>query len=89
MSENLREQSKGNRTSGSVTFDSMNTGSLQRIADSCEVMAKNHAKLVRERDNYYKWWKEERDRRFSLERRLSAMRGVATKLKNKIKELTK
>ena len=89
MSENLREQSKEQKTSNGVTFDSINTGSLQRIADSCEVMAKNHTELVRERDMYYKWWKESRDRCTSLERRLSAMRGVATKLKNKIKGLTK
>lgn len=34
-------------------MDEINMGSLQRIADACELMAKNHARLIEERNLYF------------------------------------
>lgn len=55
--------------------------SLQRIAASCELMAKGHSALMSERD----FFKEERDsiRTYALrlERRVRSLKGVITRLR--------
>ncbi len=52
-------------------------------ADACELMAKNHSKLIEERDRYYRWYKDEQAEKNRSYRRNSALKGVITKLKNK------
>ena len=42
--------------SAADTVESINAGSLQRIADATEAMAKGHVELARERDNYKRWY---------------------------------
>lgn len=79
---NMREASKKEWTSDDTRED-INAGSFQRIADACELMARNHAALIAERDRYERWHKEEQARRQVLERRLIALRGVVTKLKRR------
>lgn len=79
----LREESKRNWTFDGGT-EQINAGSLQRIADATELMAKNHRELLQSRDRYKLWYEEWRAeaRRFELSN--SALRGVITKLKKKL-----
>ncbi len=66
-------------TSG--THDEIRTGSLQRIADACEKMASNYLKLQEDLDLHKRWLELERDRKFQAWRKISALRGVITKMK--------
>lgn len=63
--------------------DLINMGSLQRIADATEMMTKNYIDLQRN----YDYMKSDRDnlreRYREMERKLSALKGVITKLKAK------
>lgn len=63
------------------TVEDINAGSLQRIADACELMAKNYSELIDERNRWRRWHDEEQERRIALERRNAALRGVITKMK--------
>jgi hypothetical protein len=74
---------KGWSASEAPNITEINMGSFQRIADAAEKMAANYANLLNDRDLYYKWWKEEQDRRRGLERKNNALRGVITKLKKR------
>ncbi len=80
---NTREASKGNW--GHVDgYESINTGSLQRIADSCELMAKRYQELIDDRDRYKRWYEERGQRIDSRDRTIANLRGQVTKLKNKL-----
>jgi len=56
---------------------------LQRIADAAELMAKNHAQLVRERDDYERRLRTIRGEVNRLDRSNAALRGVITRMKRK------
>lgn len=71
----------------------IDTGSLQRIADanermaaSCELMAKNHAALINERDMYERWYKDKARRVEKLEHRIRSLKGVITRLRKQISD---
>lgn len=68
-----------------TTIEQINCGSLQRIADATELMAKNYLELQRDRDNY-KTWYNNKTREFNTMRlTVSALRGQITKLKKAAK----
>lgn len=76
----LRESSHKDWQSGD-TIEHINAGSLQRIADATELMAKNYAELIAERDQARRsetYWRDEADR---IARSNNALRGVITKMK--------
>ena len=78
----LRELSKQNFTSSTGnTHEAISAGALQRIADATEMMAKNYASLQEDRDRYRRWYNEEVERRAKLQRQITALKGVITKLK--------
>ena len=86
MSEqNARTASKREWTVGSFyeapTLAGINMGSFQRIADACELMAKNHATLIEDKEMYERWYREGRDANAKLQRRVAAYKGVITRLK--------
>lgn len=64
-----------------LTGDEVKIGCLQRIADACESMARNHDQLVRERD----WARTERDdyKRWLAQekKRSAALRGMIGRMK--------
>ena len=62
----------------------INMGSFQRIADACELMAKNHGALIEELDRYKRWYTAEQTRRYHTERSTISLRGVITKLRKQI-----
>lgn len=79
---NAREASR-KEWKGKETWESINGGSLQRIADAVEKVAGRWDELTLERDRYLGWWKEEQARRQKLQRRIIALRGVITRMKRK------
>jgi hypothetical protein len=77
---NQREASKGHWTA-TGTLAEINSGSLQRIADACEIMAANYNQLRIERDDLEKSMNFWSDQCRSAERTASGLRGYITKLK--------
>lgn len=75
-----REHSKQNWNSGG-TLEEINSGSLQRIADATEAMAKNYTNLLSEIQSLKEARDYYRDRNNEKDRTISALRGVITKLK--------
>jgi hypothetical protein len=68
-----------------ITFKEINCGSLQRIADATEVMARTHQALIRERESYRRGWQNAKSTIKYLERSNAALRGCITKLKKRKK----
>ena len=81
MPETLRDLSKRTWTSRDNSLESINAGSLQRIADATERMTQRHTELIRERDDYERRYKAAIAREQQLERQLAASRGQITKLR--------
>lgn len=77
---NAREESRQNWT-GSSTVESINSGSLQRIADAAELMAKNYIALQARAESAERsanYWREQYEKKVHQVR---ALRGVVTKLR--------
>lgn len=72
-----------NGNTASATHEEVNVGSLQRIADACELMATNYIQLQRNE----KYWKERAEENEACakkaQRRIVALKGVITKLKKR------
>ncbi len=58
---------------------------LLRIAEATELMAQNHKNLVRDRDDYERWYREEEEKVYTLEKRIVGLKGYITRLKKKVK----
>ena len=58
---------------------------LLRIAEAVELMAKDHKDLVRDRDDYERWYREENGKVKILEKRIAGLKGYITKLKKRRK----
>ncbi|MEF3068106.1 hypothetical protein, partial [Pandoraea apista] len=87
MGRNLRDESRKTWTTNgdsAPTLEQINMGSLLRIADASEAMAKNHVQLQRDRDMYFNWYEREYEKRLKLERQINALRGVITKMKKRV-----
>lgn len=85
MSRDLREASRAKWVSNaeSLSLEQINTGSMLRIADATELMARNYQRLISERDMYKRLFEEERATAKRLTRQANALRGVITRLKRK------
>lgn len=68
----------------SPTTEEINTGCLQRIARSTEAMAINYQKLINSRNWYKEQYEHSKEYNYTLEKRISALKGHLTRLKNKI-----
>lgn len=69
------EQAAGIADSG------LQIGCLMRIAAATELMAKPYQGLIDDRDRYKRWYEGREHETHVLRLRLSALRGVITKLK--------
>lgn len=56
-------------------------GCLMRIADSVDLMAKNHAQLISDRDMYERWYKESRATINKQNKAIAALRGHLNRVK--------
>lgn len=85
---NFREVSKKTwRCNGAVpSREEINAGSLQRIADATETMSSRHRDLIDRNNRLEKYNKHLSEVNENLRRRLSAMKGVATRQRNQIKQ---
>ncbi len=86
MAKTLREHS---RTAWEPAFpnpsiEEIKLGTLLRIADSTEAMAKNHVSLIQDLEFYKRRYQEEMAAGTRLIRRNAALRGQITKLKRKL-----
>lgn len=87
-----REVSKVNWAAGTdgkniPTAEAINIGSLQRIADATEAMAKRHLDLIDDRERFRKWFRDEEAENTKLNRRIFALRGVITRQRKQIQAL--
>ena len=81
----LRDESKKTfTTTHCPTLNEINTGSLQRIADASELMAKDRQRLVGERDRYKRWGEAVSEERERMTRSNAALRGQITKLNKRL-----
>ena len=88
MAKNLKQVSKGNYDlshDGNPKLEEVNTSCLMRIADATELMAQNYNKLLAEREQYKNWHKQECAANAILIKRVSALKGIITRMKNKEK----
>lgn len=84
--KDYRDESRtnwGTSQLGPLNLDQINTGAILRIADATEVMAKDHQDLINDRDWYKKRYEEGLEDLKKLDRKITAMKGVITKLKRK------
>ena len=58
---------------------------LLRITEATELMAQNHKQLVQDRDSYERWYRQEQERGYRLEKQIAGLRGYITKLKKRVK----
>jgi hypothetical protein len=82
----FRDDSKGNWTS-TGTVESINAGSLQRIADATEKMAGSYIALQADRDRYKKWYEERGEVVAQRNATIAGLRGHNTRLKNQLAKL--
>lgn len=78
----MRESSKGNWAS-SNSVEHINCGSLQRIADATEVMAKRHLELIAEVERLKRDVEWRRREMQLMGRRIAGLRGRVTAMKRK------
>lgn len=71
------------------TTDDLKLSCLMRIADAAEQTAKNYVALQSDRDTYKRWYKEQNELIAKLIRKLTATRGVVTRLKNQMSQMQK
>ncbi len=80
----FKEESKKNYfTSTGISNDDLQTGSLMRIADAVEIMTQDRVALERDLKRERESNEYLRESRDKLIRRVTALKGVITKLKNK------
>jgi len=83
MAKTLRQESRRpwfTTTGETPTPKQVQLGCLLRIADAAELMAKNHADLVREHDYHKRHYANEQAISRHQARRIAALRGVITKM---------
>ena len=66
------------------TAAEIDTGSPQRIADACELMAKNKSPLVRDLEYWKGLYEAELEANAVLNRSNAAQRGVITRMKREV-----
>lgn len=82
MSTDIKDLSRKGAVSDVLTYEALNAGTLMRIADATELMAKNHDALLRAKKSAEEsrdYWQAEHDR---MQRRCRSLRGYITRLKH-------
>jgi len=62
--------------------EAIKLGAILRIADATELMAKNYERLQGDLELYKKWYARDQQQKDHLRRRISALQGVITRMKN-------
>lgn len=82
MSENLKYLSKREFNTDTVTLENIQTSCMMRMADAAELMASNYVKLQQDMDYYKRLYRESRGQIEVLNKKISSLRGVITRMKN-------
>lgn len=77
------ESKKNWYTTCDISTEELQLGAIMRIADATEKIAQNYSSLIEERDRYKRWYNEGSEERRRLERRISSLKGVITKIKKR------
>lgn len=86
---NLRDLSKSQLdVTPGCSYDAVNAGSLQRIADSSERMAENYARIINDRDRFQRQYQQEQAESGRLARSNAALRGILKRMKGQSKHAT-
>jgi len=86
MKKNLKSCSKESYNlshDGNPTPEEVRTSALMRIADATETIAQSYNNLIAERDRFKQWFYEEQAAKTVLIKKVSALKGVITRMKNK------
>jgi hypothetical protein len=83
----FRERSRDNYQADN-SMDHINAGSLQRIADATELIAKDYVRLRDERDRYERYYKEHTKTIGKLQRSISAHKAHNTRLRNRLSQIS-
>jgi hypothetical protein len=78
----LKEHSRTAYTEDKITHDGVRTGSLQRIADAVEIIAKDRAQIIRDVDYYKSRTQKLEGDLQQTNRYLTASKGTGTRYKN-------
>lgn len=90
MSDSFKKESRKDwHRDDAPSMDDIKVGALQRIADATEKMAQRHTDLMRDVDNYKRWYEQERQSHAATIRQLRAARGVITKLRKQLADARK
>lgn len=82
MAKYFKEESRANwYTTKEMSSDDLKVGALLRMADSLEKMEKPFAQLLSEREQYQRWYNEEKAKRRKMEKQLAAYKGIINRLK--------
>lgn len=84
MTKPYREESRANyygTGNGSANIEQINCGSLQRIADATELMAKNHIRLQEDLNWYKKRYQNQVRENDRLRKQVAAYKGHVNRLK--------
>lgn len=79
----LRQESKKDWTSAG-NLEHINAGSLQRIADATEKMARNFTSLQEDLDLYKRWYEQEKARVKVRDNQIRGLKGALTKANRKV-----
>lgn len=82
---NPKELSRQNWNVEGSTIENINAGSLQRIADATEAMAKNYVSMQNDLDYYKRMYRTHTDEIARLNRSRAALQAWITRLKNQLK----
>lgn len=80
----LREQSRIAFNDNQITHENVRTGSLQRIADACELIAKDRQQLLSDLDSYKKLAEKRHNTIRELEKEIINLKKVKTRYKNQL-----
>lgn len=81
---NPKELSRQNWNVEGSTIENINAGSLQRIADATEAMAKNYVAMQNDLDYYKRMYRTHTDEIARLNRSRAALQAWVTRLRNKL-----
>lgn len=89
MSDNLRDRSRNEfspKSKESMTFEEVQLGAIQRIADSLERIEKPFKELIESNEYLRKRVRNQNDEIHKLEKKMRSYKGWITRLKNQLME---
>ena len=87
MAKSLKLHSKDDATAEKVTIEVIVAGSLQRIADSMDFMAKDRVKLEQDLESYKKAYVRRGETITALDNQIKGLKSAKSRFKNQLDKL--